>query len=37
MILNDVVANLKFLLTKVYQVTEKQSSTQFNVKEKKLK
>ena len=29
MILNDVVANLQFLLIKVYQVTEKQSSTQL--------
>ena len=29
MILNDVVANLKFLLIKVYQITEKQSSTQL--------
>ena len=29
MIVNDIVANFQFPLIKAYQVTEKQSSTQF--------
>ena len=33
-ILNDIVATLQFLLIKVYQVTEKQFSTQFQWKDK---
>ena len=34
MIVNDIVANLQFPLIKEYQVTEKQSSTQCQWKDK---
>ena len=34
MIVNDIVVNLQFPLIKAYQVTEKQSSTQCQCKDK---